>query len=106
MKSPLASLSLGALFTLPSAFAGLNNVGEQEPLRPPIDPLKYKAACPDYKNYAMRPQYVNPIYKRRHTLIHAKAHRIAQVPWNYPSNGHPSTAEPSNRLSSRRSSMT
>ncbi|CAN9116768.1 unnamed protein product [Alternaria alternata] len=55
MKSPLASLSLGALFTLPSAFAGLNNVGEQEPLRPPIDPLKYKAACPDYKNYAMRP---------------------------------------------------
>ncbi len=58
MKSSLASLSLGALFTLSSVSAGLNNVQEQEPLRPPIDPLKYRAACPDYKNYAMRPQYV------------------------------------------------
>lgn len=28
----------------------------QEPLKAPIDPLKYKAACPDYKNYAMRQQ--------------------------------------------------
>jgi hypothetical protein len=29
--------------------------GIQEPM---IDPIKYKAACPDYKNYAMRQQYV------------------------------------------------
>jgi hypothetical protein len=50
---------MGALFTFSSVSAGLNNVKEQEPLRPPIDPLKYRAACPDYKNYAMRPQYAN-----------------------------------------------
>ncbi|EDU41982.1 hypothetical protein PTRG_08931 [Pyrenophora tritici-repentis Pt-1C-BFP] len=55
MRSSLASLSLGTLFTLPYVSAGLNNVREQEPLNAGIDPLKYKAACPDYKNYAMRP---------------------------------------------------
>ncbi|KAF2708902.1 glycoside hydrolase family 125 protein [Pleomassaria siparia CBS 279.74] len=27
---------------------------QQEPLRAPLDPLKYKSACPDYKNYATR----------------------------------------------------
>ena len=58
MKSPLVALSLGTLLNLQSASAGLNNAGEQEPLRAAIDPLKYRAACPDYKNYAMRPQYV------------------------------------------------
>jgi hypothetical protein len=31
--------------------------GYQEPLGASIDPTKYKAACPDYKNYAMRQQY-------------------------------------------------
>ncbi|RMZ72649.1 putative DUF1237 domain [Pyrenophora seminiperda CCB06] len=51
----LALLSLGTLFTLPYASAGLNGVGQQEPLKAAIDPLKYKAACPDYKNYATRP---------------------------------------------------
>ncbi|EFQ86932.1 hypothetical protein CFE70_008131 [Pyrenophora teres f. teres 0-1] len=55
MRSSLASLSLGTLFTLSYVSAGLNNFGEQEPLKAGIDPLKYKAACPDYKNYAMRP---------------------------------------------------
>jgi hypothetical protein len=25
-------------------------------IQAPIDPLKFKAACPDYKNYAMRQQ--------------------------------------------------
>ncbi|KAF1838055.1 hypothetical protein BDW02DRAFT_565319 [Decorospora gaudefroyi] len=54
MKSNLAPLSLAALLGLPSVSAGLNNVVDQEPLRPPIDPTKYRAACPDYKNYAMR----------------------------------------------------
>jgi hypothetical protein len=36
----------------------LSGVGAQfqEPFKAPIDPLKYKAACPDYKNYAMRQQ--------------------------------------------------
>jgi hypothetical protein len=28
--------------------------GSQEPLREPLSAAKYKAACPDYKNYAMR----------------------------------------------------
>ena len=64
MKQSLASLSLGALLTVSSVSAGLNNVKEQEPMRPPIDPLKYRAACPDYKNYAMRPQYAN-IYSEK-----------------------------------------
>lgn len=30
---------------------------QQEPMRAPLDPLKYREACPDYKNYAMRKQY-------------------------------------------------
>ncbi|KNG48940.1 glycoside hydrolase family 125 protein [Stemphylium lycopersici] len=55
MKSPLVALSLGTLLNLQPVSAGLNNAGEQEPLRAAIDPLKYRAACPDYKNYAMRP---------------------------------------------------
>lgn len=38
-----------------SASAGVN-AQIQEPLNANIDPLKYKAACPDYKNYAMRQQ--------------------------------------------------
>ncbi|KAH7398446.1 hypothetical protein BKA66DRAFT_546012 [Pyrenochaeta sp. MPI-SDFR-AT-0127] len=54
MKSSLASLSLGILSSLNPVSAGVNARGEQELLRPPIDPTKYRAACPDYKNYAMR----------------------------------------------------
>ncbi|KAH7089055.1 hypothetical protein FB567DRAFT_627580 [Paraphoma chrysanthemicola] len=54
MKIEPTSFILGALVSLPYVSAGLNNAGDQEPLRPAIDPLKYKAACPDYKNYAMR----------------------------------------------------
>lgn len=32
--------------------------GMQEPLGAGINPNKYKAACPDYKHYAMSQQYV------------------------------------------------
>lgn len=35
-------------------------VPEIEAREEPVDPLKYKMACPDYKMYAMYPQYVNP----------------------------------------------
>ncbi|KAJ4352581.1 uncharacterized protein N0V89_007930 [Didymosphaeria variabile] len=45
-------LGIWSLYFL-SASAGIS-AQIQEPLRAPIDPLKYKAACPDYKNYAMR----------------------------------------------------
>lgn len=56
MKSSLSYVvaSVSLLFT--SAATGAKNVGEQEPIGAAIDPLKYKAACPDYKNYAMRKQ--------------------------------------------------
>ncbi|KAF1937706.1 hypothetical protein EJ02DRAFT_385138 [Clathrospora elynae] len=54
MRSSLGSLSLSALLTSTVVSAGLNSAEGQEPLRPPIDPIKYRAACPDYKNYAMR----------------------------------------------------
>ncbi|EUC43940.1 glycoside hydrolase family 125 protein [Bipolaris oryzae ATCC 44560] len=55
MKSHLAALSLGSFLTLQPVSAGLNNIHDQEPLRADIDPLKYRAACPDYANYAKRP---------------------------------------------------
>jgi len=57
MRSSSAAVVASALL-LSSPVAGFNNAGEQDPINPAIDPLKYKAACPDYKNYAMRPQYV------------------------------------------------
>lgn len=57
MKSHLAALSLGSFLTLQPVSAGFNNIHDQEPLRADIDPLKYRAACPDYANYAKRPQY-------------------------------------------------
>jgi len=61
MKTIGASLSLGlcALFVSVSAseYAG----ADQEPLRTPIDPLKFRAACPDYKSYSMRQQYVDAL---------------------------------------------
>ncbi|KAF1955735.1 hypothetical protein CC80DRAFT_473554 [Byssothecium circinans] len=51
MKSGRAALPLGIYALLVSVSA---NVGAgQDPLRVGIDPLKYKAACPDYKSYAM-----------------------------------------------------
>lgn len=56
-----AELYLGVLSALVSVSLGYEAAGGiQEPLHPPIDPTKYKAACPDYKNYAMRQQYVYP----------------------------------------------
>ena len=57
MKNHRAAPSWGicSLYIL-SAGVGLC-AGAQEPLlKAPIDPLKYKAACPDYKSYAMRQQ--------------------------------------------------
>lgn len=73
MKSPLVALSLGTLLNLQPVSAGLNNAGEQEPLRAAIDPLKYRAACPDYKNYAMRPQYVKRYRDTQHVLMYRQS---------------------------------
>lgn len=50
MKSSALSLAVGALLSSPCVLAGL----DQEPLKPAIDPNKYRAACPDYKHYATR----------------------------------------------------
>jgi hypothetical protein len=55
MKSQL--LSAGVLLSS-SIVAASYDDGIQEPLRNIIDPNKYRAACPDYKQYSMRPQYV------------------------------------------------
>ncbi|KAF2829233.1 hypothetical protein CC86DRAFT_368285 [Ophiobolus disseminans] len=54
MKSPLASIATSVVLAS-TCVAGVNNAGQQDPINPAIDPLKYRAACPDYKNYAMRP---------------------------------------------------
>jgi hypothetical protein len=56
MKPQLLPFSLGAL----SVAAAFDHAGIQEPLRAPIDPTKYRAACPDYKSYSMRQQYSRP----------------------------------------------
>jgi len=53
MKSSVVSLVLGTLFSATTVLAAF----DQEPLGPTIDPNKYRAACPDYKNYATRRQY-------------------------------------------------
>lgn len=50
MKSSVVSLVLGTLFSATTVLAAF----DQEPLGPTIDPNKYRAACPDYKNYATR----------------------------------------------------
>lgn len=55
MKTQL--VCVGALLSSSFVAAGYDD-GSQEPLRAAIDPNKYRAACPDYKQYAMRPQYV------------------------------------------------
>lgn len=34
------------------------NVAVEEPIGPWIDPQRYKIACPDYRHYALIPQYV------------------------------------------------
>ncbi|KZM24021.1 uncharacterized protein EKO05_0009334 [Ascochyta rabiei] len=54
MKSQLLPLSLGAVLSLSYVAASYDD-GIQEPLRAAIDPNKYRAACPDYKQYSMRP---------------------------------------------------
>ncbi|KAJ4379838.1 hypothetical protein N0V86_005022 [Didymella sp. IMI 355093] len=54
MKSHLLSLSLGTVPFL-SLVAAAYDDGVQEPLHNQIDPNKYRAACPDYKQYSMRP---------------------------------------------------
>ncbi|OAL04161.1 hypothetical protein IQ06DRAFT_215680 [Phaeosphaeriaceae sp. SRC1lsM3a] len=61
MKSSLSSIVTSASLLFTSIVLGAKVVGEQEPIGAAIDPLKYKAACPDYKNYAMRkhPPYSN-----------------------------------------------
>lgn len=57
MKSPVASCALGALLCLTCVSAGPDpGVGEQ---KAHIDPIKYRAACPDYKNYVTRMQYAS-----------------------------------------------
>lgn len=56
LKPSSAILSLGALLFQNLGSVNANADGVQEPLRDAIDPLKYKAACPDYKHYAMRQQ--------------------------------------------------
>jgi hypothetical protein len=58
MKSSLSYVVAGASLLFSSVTSGAKNVEGQEPIGAAIDPLKYKAACPDYKNYAMRKQYV------------------------------------------------
>lgn len=50
MKSPVVPLVLGTLFSATAVLAAF----DQEPLGPNIDPNKYRAACPDYTNYATR----------------------------------------------------
>jgi hypothetical protein len=57
----IAALSLGFCTLLSSVSASEYAGAEQEPLRAPIDPVKYKAACPDYKSYSMRQQYVTEL---------------------------------------------
>jgi hypothetical protein len=59
MKSALSSLALGALLSLSPVSARADPDNMQEPMKAAIDPLKYKAACPDYKNYVTRQQYVH-----------------------------------------------
>ncbi|KAF1924289.1 glycoside hydrolase family 125 protein [Didymella exigua CBS 183.55] len=53
MKSPLLPLTLGAILSS-SHVAARYDDGLQEPLHDAIDPNKYRAACPDYKQYSMR----------------------------------------------------
>jgi hypothetical protein len=60
MKATGASLPLGLCALFQSAYASQYAAGaDQEALGLPIDPIKFKAACPDYKSYSMRQQYVN-----------------------------------------------
>lgn len=66
MPHPVASIAVAALAFLalpPEIRAVEHAVSKAKALVPaaeareePIDPLKYKMACPDYKMYAMYPQ--------------------------------------------------
>lgn len=56
MKSLSLPLSLGALLA-PSLVAAAYNEELQDPLPNANDFSKYRAACPDYKQYSTRPQY-------------------------------------------------
>jgi len=59
MTTNIISVGIYSLLVL-AVHAGYS-AGVQEPLRAALDPLKYKAACPDYKSYAMGQQSVNAI---------------------------------------------
>lgn len=39
----------------------VRNVVVEEPIGPWIDPQRYKIACPDYRHYALIPQYVTAL---------------------------------------------
>lgn len=103
MKS-LLTLSLGTQLTLRLVSAGTQNVGaDQEPLKHQIDPTKYKAACPDYKHYAMGQQYVScsPIFKR--VLTSTLVLLTAKVHLSFHSKDHQNIVEHSNHLLLKRS---
>jgi hypothetical protein len=55
MKSHLFTLSVGAVLSSHLVAAAYDD-GIQEPFQGNIDPNKYRAACPDYKQYSMRAQ--------------------------------------------------
>ena len=55
MKSHLLQLSLGTILSSSFVAAAFDD-GIQEPLQGNINPNKYRAACPDYKQYSMRAQ--------------------------------------------------
>ncbi|KAL5115675.1 hypothetical protein ACEQ8H_006474 [Pleosporales sp. CAS-2024a] len=61
MRSYIFPLLTRTSLLLAPVPAGADNAGVQEPMLDAIDPLKYKAACPDYKNYATQqhPPYSN-----------------------------------------------
>ena len=80
MKPATASFSFGALLSLASVCAAEG----QEPLGQHIDPTKYRAACPDYKNYAMRQQYVHSLRQ-----AHFIANRFCQFTVQRRANGAP-----------------
>ena len=80
MKSYLAALSLGSLLPLQTVLANSKDAYHQEPLKVDIDPVKYRAACPDYTHYAKRPQYVKTCVRYNFSLMYPPAHHTAQVP--------------------------
>jgi len=56
-KRSLLLLPWGVLSILSSFITGASSAAGQSPLKePPVDESRYKAACPDYVNYAKHPQ--------------------------------------------------